>query len=96
MSAHFLTTKYNGLHLLVCLGVGLIDFLLLYLSFVVNQCFGHIPTFAVTQHICAERGGRREPVPFILKSVDRKWSLARAGVPTVASLTCYPASSLAG
>lgn len=35
-------------------------------------------------------------VPFILKSVDRKWSLARVGVPTVASLSCYPASSLAG
>lgn len=57
MSAHFLTTEYNGLHLLVCLGVGLIDFLLLYLSFVVNQCFGHIPTFPVTQHVRAERGG---------------------------------------
>lgn len=95
MSAHFLTTEYNGLHLLVCLGVGLIDFLLLYLSFVVNQCFGHIPTFPVTQHVRAERGGGGT-VPFILKSVDRKWSLARVGVPTVASLSCYPASSLAG
>lgn len=50
VSAHFLTIKYNGIHPLVCLGLSLDDFLRLYFSFVVNQCFGHIPTF-----VCAER-----------------------------------------
>ena len=59
VSAHFLTSKYKRLHLLVCIGDGLDDFLLLYFSFVVNQWFGHVPTFPVTQHVCAEGGGAR-------------------------------------